>query len=95
MNRKAKGSRRERQARDILKGLGYDLVIKAGASLGLFDLIGLSCEYDHAILVQVKSNRRPRQAEMDILRSFLVPKFCRKELWVFRDRVRHPEIVEL
>ncbi len=95
MNRKAKGSRNERRARDILRDLGYDLVIKAGASLGLFDLIGLSCEYDHAILVQVKSNRRPGKSEMDILKAFQCPRFCRKELWVFKDRVRNPEIVEL
>ena len=95
MNRKAKGARSERRARDILKDLGYDLVIKAGGSLGVFDLIGLSCEYDHAILLQIKTNRRPGKFEMDLLRFFQVPKFCRKELWVFKDRVKSPEIIEL
>ncbi len=95
MNRKAKGSRNERRARDILKSLGYDLVIKAGGSLGIFDLLGLSCEYDHVILLQVKTNKRPGSAEMDILESFQCPKFCRKELWVFRDYQRNPEIIDL
>jgi hypothetical protein len=95
MNRKAKGSRAERKARDILRSLGYELVIKAGGSLGVFDLMGLSSEYDHALLVQVKTNRRPCNAEMDLLRSFLVPKFCRKELWIFKDYQKNPEIVEL
>lgn len=32
MNCKRKGSRNERRARDLLRGLGYDLVIKAGGS---------------------------------------------------------------
>jgi hypothetical protein len=95
MNSKVKGARSERKARDLLKGLGYDLVIKAGGSLGVFDLIGLSSEYDDVLLVQVKTNRRPGSKEMDLLRSFLVPKFCRKELWIFKDYQRIPEIVKL
>ena len=95
MNRKGKGSRNERRARDILKGLGCDLVIKAGGSLGLFDLIALSGEYDHAILLQVKTNRKPSKVEMELLKAFQCPKFARKEVWVFKDRVRNPEIVEL
>ena len=95
MKCKAKGNRNERKARDILKDLGYPLVVKSGGSLGPFDLVGFSIEYDHALLIQVRSNRRSGNAEMDILKSFLVPKFCRKEFWIFKDRVRPPEIVEL
>jgi Holliday junction resolvase len=95
MNRKAKGSRNERKARDILKGIGYSLVVKSGASLGLFDLVALSVEYDYALLVQIKTNRGPSRAEMDLLKAFQVPKFCKKELWVFKDYQRKPEILEL
>jgi Holliday junction resolvase len=95
MKAKAKGSRLERWAVDLLRGLGYELVIKSGGSLGLFDLIGLSGPYDHVLLVQVKSNRKPGKFEMDLLKSFQVPKFCKKELWVFKDYAKRPEIVEL
>lgn len=93
MNRKRKGSYNERKCRDVLKNRGYDLVIKAGGSLGLFDLIGIGADFDHCLLIQVKSNRKPTREEMDILRSFQVPKFARKELWVFKDYVRTPEII--
>jgi hypothetical protein len=34
-------------------------------------------------------------AEMDLLKAFQVLKFCRKELWVFKDYHRNPEIVDL
>jgi Holliday junction resolvase len=95
MNCKAKGSRNERKARDILKDLGYSLVVRSGASLGVFDLVALSVEYDHALRVQIKTNRKPSGSEMDRLKAFHVPKFCQKQLWIFRDRFKCPEIVEL
>ncbi|HEV8713304.1 MAG TPA: hypothetical protein VGX03_10800, partial [Candidatus Binatia bacterium] len=40
VNAKAKGSRRERQARTILETAGY-FVVKAGGSLGCWDLVAL------------------------------------------------------
>lgn len=95
MNAKAKGSRSERKAKNILRDLGYDLILKSGGSLGAFDLIGLSCEYDHCLLIQVKSNRKPSKSDLDILKAFIVPKFARKEIWIFKDRVAIPEIIEL
>ena len=64
MNCKAKGSRRERQARKILETAGYH-VVKAGGSLGTFDLIALGPR--GARLVQVKSNEKPRPAERERL----------------------------
>ncbi len=39
MNKKAKGSRNERRSRDLLKAQGFE-VLKAGGSLGVFDLMG-------------------------------------------------------
>lgn len=47
------------------------------------------------LLIQKKFNRRPSGAEIDISKSFQCPKFCRKELWLFKDYQRNPEIVEL
>ncbi len=95
MNRKAKGARAERRARAILGKKGYSLIVKAGASLGVFDLIAVGVEFDHALCIQVKTNRRPGLAEMDRIKAFQVPGFCRKQVWIFKDRVRDPEIFNL
>lgn len=89
MNAKAKGSRRERQARTILETTGYH-VIKAGGSLGIFDLVALGPQ--GARLVQVKSNEKPRPAERERLELFPRLPYCSKELWVFYDRQREPAI---
>ena len=74
MNCKAKGNRRERQARTILEAAGYH-VVKAGGSLGIFDLVALGPA--EARLVQVKSNERPRPAERERLELFpRLPQAC-------------------
>ncbi len=87
MNTKAKGSRRERQARKILETAGYH-VVKAGGSLGVFDLVAIGPH--GARLIQVKSNEKPRPAERERLALFPCFPYCTKELWVFYDRVRAP-----
>ncbi|HEV8715905.1 MAG TPA: hypothetical protein VGX03_24140 [Candidatus Binatia bacterium] len=89
MNAKAKGSRRERQARKILELAGYH-VVKAGGSLGVFDLIALGPQ--GARLVQVKSNEKPRPAERERLELFPRLTYASKEVWVFFDRQREPAI---
>ncbi len=89
MNAKAKGARRERQARIILERAGY-LVTRAAGSLGVFDIVALG---PHGVrLVQVKSNEKPRPAERERLELFPRLPYCTKELWVFYDRQREPEI---
>jgi Holliday junction resolvase len=88
-NAKAKGSRRERQARKILETAGYH-VTRAGGSLGVFDLIALGPA--GARLIQVKSNERPRPAERERLELFPRLPYCSKELWIFHDRAREPTI---
>jgi hypothetical protein len=89
MNTKAKGSRRERQARMILELAGYH-VVKAGGSLGVFDPVALGPQ--GARLVQVKSNEKPRPAERERLELFPCLPYCSKELWVFYDRQKEPAI---
>jgi Holliday junction resolvase len=89
MNAKAKGSRRERQARTILETAGY-FVVKAGGSLGCWDLVALGPA--GARLVQVKSNEKPRPAERERLELFPRLPYCSKELWVFFDRQKEPAI---
>ncbi|RLG87043.1 MAG: hypothetical protein DRO18_03650, partial [Thermoprotei archaeon] len=57
VNVKRKGSRREREVRDILEAWGY-YVTKAGGSLGRYDLVAVPRRGKIDVLViQVKSNR--------------------------------------
>lgn len=51
MNCKAKGSRIERKAKAQLERQGFQLVVKSGASLGLFDLIAVGVDFDHALIL--------------------------------------------
>ena len=89
MNAKAKGARRERQARKILETAGY-YVVKAGGSLGIFDLVALGPQ--GARLIQCKSNEKPRPAERERLELFPRLPYCSKELWVFYDRQKEPVV---
>ena len=89
---KAKGSRRERQARDILRAAGY-FVIKAGASLGEWDLVAFNSQ--GLRLIHVKSNRWPGSVEMEQMREFKAPDYATKEVWRFNDGHREPTIKEL
>jgi Holliday junction resolvase len=89
VNTKGKGSRRERQARTILETAGY-FVVKAGGSLGCWDLVALGPQ--GARLVQVKSNEKPRPAERERLAMFPRFPYTSKEVWIFFDRQREPVI---
>jgi Holliday junction resolvase len=62
MKTKAKGSRNERKAKEILERAGY-AVTKSGASLGVF---GLIAESPLGVKdIQVKSNRVPGPIECE------------------------------
>lgn len=90
MNTKAKGARNERRARALLESEGYT-VMRAGASLGLFDLVAFGRK--GIVLVQVKSNRGSSAAERARLVAFdNVPHVARKQVWIFRDRCTDPSI---
>jgi len=90
VNAKAKGSRNERRARRLLEARGFT-VIRAGGSLGLFDLVAIS--RDGVVLAQIKTNRGPGRAEREGLREFQnLPPSARKEVWVFHDRRADPRI---
>jgi len=92
MNRKRKGSRSERRSREILKAQGYE-VLKAGASLGVFDRIGIGAE--DILLVQVKTNSWPSRREVARLEAIQCPANCRKVIHRWRDRVGVPDVKEL
>jgi hypothetical protein len=89
MDNKAKGNRRERMTRDFLERLGYS-VVKAGGSLGLFDLIAVG-PLD-VLLIQVKSNRWPRPAEMRAMAELRAPAFpiVKKVVYRWDDRKATP-----
>ncbi len=90
MNSAAKGARAERRARWMLEAAGWT-VVRAGGSFGAFDLVAFS--RSGLRLVQVKCNRPPRPAERARLAAFdNLPRGTSRELWVFSDRVREPEI---
>jgi len=85
MQSKAKGSRSERKVRDQLLADGW-YVTKAGGSLGIWDLVALHPD-GPVRLVQVKTNRMPRNEEMKTLEEFAV-KFPHVQCFValVRDR---------
>jgi hypothetical protein len=100
---KAKGSRRERQARKLLEAAGY-ATTRAAGSLGAFDLVGVRREsadgaYIPVVrLVQVKSNRWPRTPESELLTAEAAqfnPTFVSVEIWRFDDGNTEPKIRRL
>ncbi|NIN66082.1 MAG: hypothetical protein GTO63_15585 [Anaerolineae bacterium] len=68
MNAKAKGARSERKVKKKLEKMGY-FVTKAGGSLGLWDLVAIS-KGGTALVIQVKTNRKPSGKEMEKLQRF-------------------------
>ena len=92
VNNKAKGSRNERRSMALLEAAGYSCT-RAAASLGVFDIIGISST--DFVAIQVKSNRWPDAAETETLKSFPAPANCRKLVHRWRDRQRQPDVKEL
>ena len=96
INAKKKGSRLELKTRDWLIKGGY-LVTKSGGSLGMFDLIAMleSSLYHkkqpHWRLVQVKANRCLKKERLQI-KSLVVPPYTQKEIWIWKDYAREPEV---
>jgi Holliday junction resolvase len=92
MNAKAKGNRNEYRSRNRHIAAGA-AVVRAGGSLGLFDLIALYG--DCAWLIQVKSNRWPGGEEMHALVSFVCPRYARKVIERWDDYARVPLVREI
>ena len=89
LNAKAKGSRREHKTRRYFEKEGYAF-IKAGGSLGTWDLMGFRAE--DGVAIQVKSNRRPRPKEYVAMRESQLPPCIRKAVVVWKDYEREPVI---
>lgn len=91
-NAKAKGSRNEYRSMRLLELSGYRCT-RSSASLGLWDIIGVSNR--DVVLCQTKSNRWPLESEMQLLREFKVPPNCRKIIHRWKDRRQLPDIREV
>lgn len=93
MNTKKKGSRGERRAIKILEAAGY-LCTKAGASLGMFDVVALGAHDIKAI--QVKTGTKYCSAtEREAMQLVQLAANVSKEIWRFPDRCRAPLIERL
>jgi Holliday junction resolvase len=92
MNAKAKGSRNERKTMRLLEAAGY-VCMKAGASLGIFDVIGIGSQ--DFVLVQCKTNRWGSSAELESIKMFRAPANARKLLHRWDDYARLPKVREL
>jgi Holliday junction resolvase-like predicted endonuclease len=92
MNAKAKGTRNEHKTRRYLEKRGWRCV-RAGGSLGAFDLIAFSRKGIR--FIQVKSNRGAGPLERQRLRQAKAewcPEGSSVEIWVWRDYARGPEM---
>jgi Holliday junction resolvase len=90
MNAKRKGARAEHRAMKLLEAAGY-LCTRAGASLGVFDVLALGAHDIKAI--QVKSGTKYcSMVEREQLQLVRVPSNVSKEIWRFPDRCRVPLI---
>lgn len=89
VNSKRKGTRTEHKARRLLEATGYT-VLKAGGSLGSFDLVAYRAT--DVRFIQVKCNGYCSAAEREALQLEQVPENCSKEIWRFKDRIRDPLI---
>ena len=90
---KAKGTRNELKVRDQLEARGWS-VVKAGGSLGMFDLVAIHPDKEKGFLVQVKSNRQPPKKERNAIASFPVPPYMSKLVWIVIDNYPMKPIIE-
>lgn len=92
MNAKAKGTRNERRSIRLLEAAGYACT-RSGASLGVFDIIGVGST--DVVLVQVKTRDWPGTVEMEAISLFPAPPNARKLIHRWRDRRRTPDVREV
>ena len=92
MNTAAKGRSAEHRSRRILEAAGFE-VVRAAASKGPFDLVGIGC--NGIALVQVKCTRWPSPAECEALALFPAPTNAVKLVYRWRPRARQPDVREL
>lgn len=90
---KDKGTRNEHKVRDQLEARGWS-VVKAGGSLGVFDLVAIHPDKEKGFLIQVKSNRQPEKKERDTIAAFSVPPYMSKLVWIVIDHKPMQPIID-
>jgi hypothetical protein len=98
INNREKGRRNELKAKSLLEGMGYAVALTPMPQkfkteqdfFGLFDIIAIRRK--DIRLVQVKTNRKPSVAYRNSLGMFPAPENVTRELWIFKDRQKEPEI---
>ena len=86
----AKGARLERKIKKLLEEEGF-LVFRSAGSHGIFDLAAIG--HNKVRLLQCKAgNAKPSKLEMDLMKAYQGPPFTSKELWIWKDRAKAPEI---
>jgi Holliday junction resolvase len=91
MNAKRKGTRNEHRAIKLLESTGY-YCTRAAGSLGMWDIVAVGKQ--GLRLIQCKTNRKPGLVEMEALMMFdAMPPGATKELWIYYDYQRNPEII--
>lgn len=91
-NAKAKGTRNEHRSIKLLEAAGYTCM-RAGASLGAWDIIGIGSQ--DIVLCQVKTRDYPGTVEMETLKNFVAPANARKLVHRWRDYQRMPDVREI
>jgi hypothetical protein len=91
-NTKRKGTKNEHRSMALLETAGYRCT-RSGASLGVFDVIGVGRL--GIVLVQVKTNRWPDPVEMEAMREFIVPSNAYKLIHRWRDYQKVPDVKEV
>lgn len=89
MSNYTKGRRAEYKVMRILEVAGYDCIRSSGSHT-LWDVVAIN--KSQVRFIQVKINCKPIPAEKEAMELFIVPDNCSKELWVFRDYIKMPDI---
>jgi hypothetical protein len=76
----------------MLEAQGY-ACIRSSASHSPFDIVAFS--YNDILLVQVKSERKPSETYLRELREFPSPEGVKKQLWIWKQYKRLPEVIDL
>lgn len=86
---KRKGTRNERRSRECLEEMGFT-VVRAAASLGLWDLVAVGSSV--ILLVQVKTNRWVGPDERAALEAVKTPPNCYQVQHRWDTRARVPRV---
>jgi hypothetical protein len=97
-NSRAKGRRNELKTKEVLVALGYGVIVTPSPSkfclendyFGCWDVIAVDARTFRC--VQVKSNQGASPAKRKLMEEWVCPTNCTKEIWIWHDRVKVPEI---